>query len=168
MSSRNTGDRLAPTPNFREQITVRTAATLMERLGYNRRRDAFCALFANAKRKPDAIYELQCVHPKRQLMDESQHTLIHDGIRAGYITRSQMVTYRAAQLLDDLACFDGASDQDDATYCEVIRNVGEAVEWLTVAKGMPTQENTERARTEVMEAAVMLELHATAYLPPAA
>jgi hypothetical protein len=82
--------------------------------------------------------------------------MIHEGIRAGHITRDQIVAFRAAQLIDDLAVFPGATDADDATYCALMREVGEAVEAVTVHRGLPTTESADRMTREALEAAAIV------------
>jgi hypothetical protein len=152
------GERLATLPTFREQIRVKSAA-IIERLGERRRIEALQTLFANAKRKPAEIHELQTVPRKRRLPDHIEHELIHEGIRAGHITRQQIVAYRASQLIDDLSAFPGATEADDTTYSTLMHEVGEAVDWLTVARGLPTPENVARSEKEALEAAAAMQLH---------
>jgi hypothetical protein len=158
MSSHRIGERLATLPTFRDQITVRSAP-LLERLGFTRRLEALQALFVNAPRKPTELHELQTVPPKRRLPDEIQHQMIHEGIRAGHITRGQIIAYRASQLIDDLSAFPGAHDADDATYCVLMQEVGEAVEAVTVDHGLQTDETRDRMRREVLEGAAVMLLH---------
>lgn len=146
-TTRKHADRLATVPHFREAIAVRPAR-LTERLAEAGRRDAFLALFANAPRKPDAIYELSRAEPRALLPDERQRRMIHEGIRDGYISRDQIVAYRAMQLLDDLAQFAGSQSAADALYVAFMKEAAEAVEAQTMAHGVPTPENKATAARE--------------------
>lgn len=138
--------------SFRQSITVRTAQ-IAERLVCQRRKDAFVELFSNASRKPDALNELTRAEPRiKGLYDDRHRTLIHDGIRAGYITREQVIRYRASQVRDDLAAFPDARQADDTLFCALMTEAGEMVEAQVVARGQPTPENVERAVRETDEA----------------
>jgi hypothetical protein len=142
--------------SLRQAITVRTAA-LTQRLiaeqELKQRRDAFVALFANAPRKPDALYELTRAEPRSVVIgDEKQRRLIHEGICAGYITREQVIRYRASQVRDDLAQFADARQADDTLFCALMTEAGEMVEAQVVARSMPTSSNVERAVRETDEA----------------
>jgi hypothetical protein len=161
MATESHRDRLAAIPSFRERITVRHAP-LTERLAARARLDAFVALFANAPRKPDAIYELQRSEPRSGLPDERQRRLIHEGIRAGYITRDQIVAYRATQLLDDLSTFGRSSDAADALYVAYMTETAEAVEAQTVARGVKSGEAREAAIRETREAIAVAEMQVAA------
>ena len=157
MATRHTAERLATPRRFREAITVRSAP-IMARLAECERRDAFLALFANAPRKPDAIYEYQRSHCRLQLPDEKQRALIHEGIRAGYITRDQIVAYRATQLLDDLSAFAGSESAADALYVAFMTEAADAVEHNTIAHGMPTPDNVARAAQETRELVAVAQM----------
>lgn len=157
MSTQLRGERLAALPRFREAVTIRPAG-LTERLAEMARRDAFLALFVNAPRKPEAIYELQRSGCRTQLPGERQRRLIHDGIRAGYITREQVIQYRASQLQDDLAAFGGTIEPDEAVYVAFMTETAEAVDAATKAKGLPTRENVERCIAETREAIAVAEI----------
>lgn len=159
MATRQHEDRLATIPTYRERIRV-PAAKLSERLGsFSRRLEALQRLFVDAPRKPYELHELQCKHPKRLMPDEVLRTMIHEGIRAGHITREQVVAYRASQLIDDLSAFPGATNADDATYSALMHEVGDAVAAVTVHHGLPTAENHARMTKEALEAAATLQLH---------
>jgi hypothetical protein len=160
MSTRSITDRPATVRSFRETITVHPAH-LTDRLAASRRKDAFVALFARYERKPDAIYDLTRAEPRCQLPDEKQRALIHDGIRASVITREQIIQYRAAQLIDDLAQFPGAEAVADAQYIPLMTEIAECVEALALVRGVPTPTNVERARKEASEASAALHLYTT-------
>jgi hypothetical protein len=160
MSTQTSSERLAALPTFRESVAKGyRAAPILERLAEAERRDAFLALFANAPRKPDAIYEFQRSHCRLQLPDEKQRTLIHDGIRAGYITREQIVAYRATQLLDDLASFADTTDAADALYVAFMRESAEAVEAATYAHGIPTPQTKQNAAQQIKELVAVGSMH---------
>ena len=130
---------------FREQIVVRSRQ-LADRLMGRDRLDAFVALFANAPRKPDALNELTRAEPRlKGLYDERHRALIHEGIKAGYITREQVIRYRASQVRDDLAAFPDARQADDTLFCALMSEAGEMVEAQVNARGMPTRENVAHA-----------------------
>lgn len=161
MSTQQQGGRLATSPNpqsFRDSITVHSAP-VAARINERRRLIAFCDLFRHYPRKPDAIYELQRSAPRSQLPGERERALIHDGIAQGYISRDMVVAYRTAQLADDLGAFPGSHDVEDATYCALFREVGEAVEAITIAHGLPTEANHEEAARQAREAAAVMEMH---------
>jgi predicted lipase len=159
MSSHIHGERLATLPTFREQIRVKSAP-ITERLGnHTRRLEALQALFVNARRKPTELYELQCEAPKRRFPDEILRAMIHEGIRAGHITKSQVVAFRASQVIDDLSVFPDVTETEQATYCALMQEVGEAVEAVTVHHGLPTAEHADRMEREVSEAAATMQMH---------
>lgn len=114
-TTEQSGERLATHRNeaFRKAITVRSAP-ITARLEQRRRLVAFCELFSDASRKPDAIYDLQRSEPRCGLPDEKQRSLIHQGIREGYITRDRLIRYRLSQILDDLEQFGIQGEPADA------------------------------------------------------
>lgn len=137
-----------------------TTAPLTQRFAEIARRDAFLALFQHAKRKPQAIYDLQ--QHKTKLPAERERELIHDGIREGYITREQVVNYRLAQTADDLGQFPTGYTPQEAMFVQVVTEFAEAMEALTLANGIPSRENCERAAKETREALLVGELHVAA------
>lgn len=161
MSTEHRGSRLASHPNqsdrtFREQITIKQG-DVTERLAARRRLVAFVELFADAPRKPDAIYDLTRAEPRCQLPDEKKHRLIHQGIKDGVISRERLIRYRATQLLDDLAAFPDAGTPAEALYVPFMKELAEAVDAQTVARGVPTPANVDHAVRETREAIVVAE-----------
>jgi hypothetical protein len=159
MSTQPTGRRLAATPNFRDRVMVR-GAPITKEIAARRRRVAFCELFHDAPRKPQFIYEQQRANPRVPLPDERQHQLIHDGIRAGLITRERIIRYRATQLLDDLASFPSDTPANERLLAVLMREIGEGAQWAVVAEGTPSAENRLRASQELKEAAALCLVHA--------
>lgn len=141
-------------------IGIVAPAALTERFAQLARRDAFVALFVGAKRKPDAIYDLQ--QGKTKLPDERQRELIHEGIRAGYITREQVVNYRLAQTADDLAQFPTGYTPQEAIFVQCVTEFAEAMEKITLAATLPTETNVTNAIRETREALLVGELHVAA------
>jgi hypothetical protein len=161
MATRQHPERPATLRTYRETITVHPAR-LTDRLAASRRKDAFIALFVRYERKPDAIYELTRAEPRCQLPDEKQRALIHAGITDGMISRQQIIQYRAAQLIDDLAQFPDAHIVADAQYVPLMTEIAECAEALTVARGIPTPANIETAKREAAEAAAAIHLYSAA------
>jgi len=156
MSTEHQGSRLAPR---------QTRHSISPRLEYRRRLVAFIELFADAVRKPQAIYDLTRREPRCQLPDEKQRAIIHQGIRDGVISRARIIRYRAAQLLDDFAQFPDESCPNDLLYVEAMIQTAEWVEAMTVAHGMPTEANRVCAVKEARDAIVAAELHCAMLLP---
>lgn len=161
MSTETQGRRLAPAPNFRARVAVRTAR-ISEAIESRRRRVAFCALFGDASRKPDVVYEQQRTTPRVPLPDEREHRIIDGGIREGLISRARVVRYRATQLLQNLGAFRHPAPPAERLLAHTLREVGEGAEWAIVAEGTPSTENRLRAARELREAGAMCELHAAA------
>ena len=156
MSTQSHRERVAPLPTFRESVARGyRSTTLIDRLAEATRRDAFLALFVNAPRKPDAIHELQKAERRTLTTDERARRLIHDGIRAGYITKDQVTAYRAFQLLDDLNAFADVTDAQRAFYLEYVRETAEGLEAATEHKGNPTPETAAKVTEEVGEGAAV-------------
>jgi hypothetical protein len=150
MSTEQHGLRLATHP---------TQHRIDPRMQHRRRLAAFIELWADAARKPAAVYALTRKDPRCKLPDEKQRTMIHNGIRDGMIARARIIRYRAAQLLDDLAQFPEESCPNDLTYVQTMLETAEAIEALTIAKGMPTEANRVAAVRETREAIATSELH---------
>lgn len=151
------------------QLALRqTRHPISPRIEYRRRLVAFIELFADAVRKPDAIYALTRKEPRCRLPDDKQREMIHDGIREGMISRARIIRYRAAQLLDDLAQFPEESCPKDLLYIQAMIETAEMVEALTVAQGVPTETNRVTAVREAREAIATSELHCSALLAPPA
>lgn len=147
----------------RWRLAARRIPTPDERLSYRRRVVAFCELWQDAKRKPDAIYQLQRAEPRAKLYSERERQLIHDGIRAGMISRERLVRYRLTQLLDDLAQFPGSTPVTDHLYAAAMREVGQAVEAQTLAHALATDEARTTAIRETREAVAAQELLVASY-----
>jgi hypothetical protein len=142
------------------QLALRhTRHPISPRLEYRRRLVAFMELFADAVRKPAAIYALSRKEPRCRLPDDKQREIIHDGIRDGLISRARIIRYRAAQLLDDFAQFPEESGPKDLLFVEAMLQTAECVEALTVAHGLPTEANRIAAVRESREAIATTELH---------
>lgn len=149
MSTERHGLRLATHP---------TQNRIDPRIQHRRRLIAFVDLFAEAARKPDAVYALTRKHPRCKLPDDRQRDIIHQGIRDGMIARARIIRYRAAQLLDDLAQFPEESCPNDLTYVSMMYEVAEAVQAQTIAHGLPTEGNITAAIRETRESIAVAEL----------
>lgn len=147
----------------RWRLAARRIPTPDERLSYRRRVVAFCEMWQDAKRKPDAIYQLQRKDPRAKLYAERERKVIHDGIRAGLIPRARLIRYRLTQLLDDLAQYPGTAPTTDHLYAAAMREVAEAVEAQTMAHALPTDEHRTIARTQTREAVAAQELLVASY-----
>lgn len=158
MSTKSTGRRLAPQPNFRDRVTIRSAP-ITAQIAQRRRRVAWCELFTDAPRKPGHIYEQQRTDPRAPLPDERQHEQIQQGIRDGYISRERIIRYRATQLLDDLSAFPNDTPANERLLAVLMREIGEGAQWAVVAEGTPSAENRTRASQELREAAALCLVH---------
>lgn len=160
MSTQSHGRRLAPAPkNLRERAVVRSAP-VTKQIAERRLRVAFCELYHDAPRKPAFIHELQRRDQRVPLPDARHRALIHEGIRAGFISRERLVRYCAAQLLDYLGVFEDHTPAQDRLLAIVMRELGEAAESAIVAESVPSGENRSRAIRESKDAIAVLELHA--------
>lgn len=152
-------------PNRRALASCRTPARITPRLEMRRRLVALVELFTDAPRKPAAIYDVTRRAPRCQLPDEKHRALIHDGIRAGLISRERIVRYRAQQLLDDFAQFPDEASAKDALYVRLMFEAADCVKAQTVAQGMPTEGNCLDAVRETRELIAVAELQCCALLP---
>lgn len=156
----------ASSHTFSRQRVTRGGGRVSPQIEERRRLVAFAELFADAPRKPDALHALTRREPRCQLPDEKQRSMIHDGIRAGVVSRERIVRYRATQLLDDLAQFgDTDADAVDVCYVRAMIEIAEAVEAQTVARALPTDANRLAAVRETREAVAELQCHVLT-LPP--
>lgn len=146
MATRQFGSPLAGHRNIRESVVIRTAP-LADRLAVGDRKMEFLKLWADAKRKPDDVYELSRGEPRRSLPDEKQRSMIHRDIRAGLISRDRLIAYRRSQLLDDLAQFPDSAPLSEVLHVVFMTETAQMVEAHTLARGMPTPEN-ERAKVK--------------------
>lgn len=141
---------------FRDSITIRHAP-VADRLRAGDRKAAFLALYADAKRKPDDVYELSRAEPRCALPNEKERGMLHRDIRAGLIPRDRLVAYRRAQLLDDLAQYPDSAPATEVLHVELMTQTAEMVHACTVAEGMPTLANR---RAKVKETRDVLALAA--------
>jgi hypothetical protein len=157
MATREVPARLAATQKYRESITVRSA-TITHRLAERARLDAFLAMWANATPKPAWYYEFTRGEQRRNHPSERERALIHDGARQGTITREQVIAYRTSQLLDDLSVFGHTEETADALYIAFMREAGEAVEAVTLERGLPTPENVGNSIRQMRDVIAVAEM----------
>lgn len=150
----------------RADLAVRpTRVRSHPRIEWRRRLNALAELFLDVARKPDALYALTRRVPRCKLPDEKLRTMIHDGIRAGQISRARLIRYRAAQLQDDFAQFPDEASSQQVLYVQLMLEQAEAIEAQTVAYAMPTEGNRVAAVRETREAITIAELQCAMMLP---
>jgi hypothetical protein len=142
--------------SLRDSIVIHHAP-VADRLSAGDRKTAFLALYADAKRKPDDVYEISRAEPRCVLPDEKQRAMIHRDIRAGLIPRDRLLAYRRAQLLDDLSQYPDSAPATEVLHVELMTQTAEMVHACTVAEGMPTLANR---RAKVKETRDVLALAA--------
>jgi hypothetical protein len=159
-AARTTPDR---TPADRDLIgRGYRSAPLTQRLGcFSARLNAAQALCGNASRKPGWLYDAQRDELRRSLPDQREYDAIQAGIADGYIDATKLVEYFAEKFLihaATLATRDGATD---VTFVATVREAAEALEYVSVARGLPTKENKQLAAREGVQGALVMLAHAT-------
>jgi hypothetical protein len=159
MSTREVTERLATTrqTTFRESVRVRSAS-IGARLAEQARIDALLSMWAHVSPKPSWVYEFTRGEQRRRHPSEMERTLIHDGIRAQQLSREQVIAYRTSQLLDDLSQFGNTEETADALYIAFMREAGEAVEAVTLERGLPTPENVGNSIRQMRDVIAVAEM----------
>lgn len=153
MATRDFASRLesrGPAPDqrrFRDQVTIRSARGLAQRLVDRRRVEQYSnQLFADARRKPDDVYEMtRAEHRITHLPDDELRAFVEKHIADGTITPRSLALFLYALGRDYLSLFPADVKVDDALWCALFKEGGEMFEAQVAAKANPTRETIANA-----------------------
>jgi hypothetical protein len=140
------------------------AATLATRPNLNRieprlaARRLLIALAAVPTRTPmpgHAWHDLTRTDPRSAMPFAKERGMIHDAIKQGCTTPDRVISYRLAQMKDDLAQFAEAPNVVELVYVQLVTEEAEAVEAQTLAHALPTAANRDAALRETEEASTI-------------
>jgi hypothetical protein len=145
---------------FRQQITTRTARALGDRL-INRDRVEFYdrQLFADAKRKPDDVYEMtREEHRITHLPDDELRAFIEKHIADGTITPRSLALFLGALGRDYLGIFPATTQADQQLWCALFKEGGEMFDAQVQARANPSRDMIGRAVAETDECVSVAQL----------
>jgi hypothetical protein len=157
MSTRSFAPRLEarhPGPQrFRDQITIRSATGLAARLVERTRIEQYAnQLFADAKRKPDDVYEMtRAERRSTSLPDDELRAFIAKHIADGTITPRSLALFLDALARDYLSLFPAEAEVDEKLWSALFKEGGEMFDSQVQARANPTRENVAAAVRETEE-----------------
>lgn len=159
MATRTFASRLearGPAPDqrqYREQVAIRPATGLTQRLVDRRRVEQYSGmLFADAKRKPDDVYEMtRAEHRITHLPDDELRAFVEKHIADGTVTPRSLALFLHALGRDYLSLFPSDVNVDDALWCALFKEGGEMFEAQVEAKANPTREKIANAVQQTEE-----------------
>jgi hypothetical protein len=136
----------------------RPAGSTDPRILMRRLQVAFIGIVAQAKRMPDRFYDLTEKNRKVSYPFERERDFIHEAIHTGATTPNRVLTYYLARIQDDMAQFNEPLRALDVCYVRFMAEFAEAVDKVTLAHGLGTDEAYTAAERETADIIPLAQL----------